>query len=203
MKQKSQKLNNYYATLPVGFEEDYVVDAQKKSFIIVFNILAIVIMVAVAVITYFLKFIQFPYDELLKEPESLIVLLVFIISMFAYLVLHELTHGLVYKLMTKQKLTFGLTLTVAYCGLKEGYTNKKTSLLALLAPFVVHSLWMVLLIIFLNESLWTALLILLFAIHFGGCIGDLYDTFILLIRYHNKDVLMNDTGPKQTFYVLK
>ena len=42
---------------------------------------------------------------------------------------------------------------------------------------------------------------ILFAIHFGGCIGDLYMTALLLFRYKDPRTLMNDTGPKQTIYL--
>ena len=41
--------------------------------------------------------------------------------------------------------------------------------------------------------------ITLFAIHVGGCIGDLYCTWLLLFKLP-KDTIINDTGPKQTFY---
>ena len=45
------------------------------------------------------------------------------------------------------------------------------------------------------------LALVLFGIHFGGCVGDLYDTLVYLFKYKSPDTLMNDTGPKQTFYV--
>ncbi|MBR5044032.1 MAG: hypothetical protein IKX66_01680, partial [Clostridia bacterium] len=43
--------------------------------------------------------------------------------------------------------------------------------------------------------------LVLFAFHFGGCVGDLYDTVLLLFRLKGK-LLMRDTGPMQTFYIL-
>ena len=44
--------------------------------------------------------------------------------MVLYMVLHELTHGLFYKIFTHEKLKFGMTLTVAYCGIPRIYTKK-------------------------------------------------------------------------------
>lgn len=41
---------------------------------------------------------------------------------------------------------------------------------------------------------------LLFAEHFGGCSGDLYDTVLLVFKYR-KGCLINDDGPKQTIYI--
>ena len=42
---------------------------------------------------------------------------------------------------------------------------------------------------------------LLLALHLGGCIGDLYDAWLYLFRFRDPATLMQDTGPKQTFYV--
>ena len=39
----------------------------------------------------------------------------------------------------------------------------------------------------------------LFALHFGGCVGDLHATYLLLFKFKG-DILMKDTGPKQTYY---
>ena len=41
----------------------------------------------------------------------------------------------------------------------------------------------------------------LFTLHVAGCVGDLWVAGVLLFRYRGREVLMNDTGPKQTFYV--
>jgi hypothetical protein len=200
MKTSQQKLKNYYRELPEGFTQDYVIDAKKKSTGFLFSVAAIVIMILVLVVGYFIKFPQFPAVEL-YDLETIASLFLFVIAMLAYIVLHELTHGLVYKLITKQKLKFGLTFTVAYCGLKEGYVNKPTALTALLAPFVVHDIWMLVLLIVLPANFWAFLLLVLFSYHVGGCAGDLYDTLLLIFKYHNKQVLMHDNGPKQTFYL--
>lgn len=199
---QKQKLANYYKDLPQGFTENYCIDAKKVSIGIVLNILAGLIAVALIVGLYLAKFglnIHQFYEE---EPIMLLIAaLVFCVSMIVYLIVHELTHGAAYKLLTKQKLRFGMTLTVAYCGLKEGYTNKKTSLIATLAPFVLHSIWMIILICVLPDNVWALVVIMLFAFHFGGCIGDLWVTCILSFRYCKKQVLISDDGPCQRFYL--
>ncbi|MCQ2122483.1 MAG: DUF3267 domain-containing protein, partial [Fibrobacter sp.] len=60
--------------------------------------------------------------------------------MLVYIVLHELVHGAVYKLLTGQKLTFGFKASVAYCGVPDIYVYRRTALAALLAPFVVFDI---------------------------------------------------------------
>ncbi len=192
-----QKLANYYKELPEGYKEVYCIDAKKDSLGILLNVIGIAIALVLIVGIYFAKFgVRFDFEFGFELSLALIALA---LSLFAYLVVHELTHGLFYKLLTKQKLRFGLTLTVAYCGLKEGYVNKKTCLLAVLAPLVIHSIWMILLIIFLPANIWALMVIMLFALHFGGCVGDMWVAFMLIFRFKST-VLTCDDGPCQRFY---
>lgn len=193
------KMNNYYSELPSNYVEDKVIDAKSTRFGIYMNIVALVLMILVLVPFYFLKMKDVEVDN----NQILLALVVFLAAYVAYIVAHELTHGVAYKLLTKQKLTFGFSWSCAYCGVPNGYVNKKTALISLLAPFVVHSIWMLILIFVLPNSIWISMIILLFASHFGGCVGDFYCTYLLVFKYHGKAILMNDTGPKQTFYIEK
>jgi hypothetical protein len=205
---EKDKLNNYYKDLPQGFVEDYVIDAKKTSVAIIFSVVSVIMAIAAVVVCWLIKFNLIAQKQdytVIADAEPLeffIALIVLCVAMIVYLILHELTHGLVYKLMTKQKLTFGLTLTVAYCGLKEGYVNKKTAILAILAPFVIYSIIFIIAICLIPANIWCVAMILLFSVHFGGCVGDLYGAILLIFKYRGKQILMNDTGPKQSFYVL-
>lgn len=194
---KTQKMENYYKELPAGYKEVYRIDAKKDSVGILLNVIATLIALVLIAGIFLLKFgIPYDFEFDLTLPLSLLVGLA---AFFVYMVVHELTHGLFYKLLTKQKLRFGLTLTVAYCGLKEGYVNKKTCLLAVLAPLVIHSIWMILLIIFLPVNIWVLSVIMLFSLHFGGCFGDMWVAFMLIFRFKST-VLTCDDGPCQRFY---
>lgn len=194
------KLNNYYNELPENFKEVYVIDAKNKKTSILFVIYSLILTILAFFVTYFITHLVKPIKIEVIDNKFFIAYFVFLISMFLYIVLHELTHGLVYYIMTKQKLTYGFTLTVAFCGVPHIYVNKKTALLAVLAPFVVYTIVFITLIILLQNSFYVLLAIILFAIHFGGCIGDLWCTWILLFKI-KESCLMNDTGPKQTFYI--
>lgn len=187
---------NYELQLPEGYREAMVVDAKDVKFGIAMNLAALLLMAVIIV----------PAVLLLKptnffEYYSLTRYFILLAVLFSYIVLHELIHGLAYKLLTGQKLTFGITLTVAYCGVPNIYVYRKAALIALLAPFVVF-LPVFTIPIFLFENVWDQLLsAILLAIHIGGCAGDLYDTILYLFRFRSPDTLMRDTGPKQTFYV--
>ena len=54
----------------------------------------------------------------------------------------------------------------------------------------------------LIPDLFTKIVVLfMFAMHFGGCVGDLWVAYYLLFKHRDKKILVNDTGPKQTFYI--
>ncbi|MDE5867701.1 MAG: DUF3267 domain-containing protein [Anaeroplasmataceae bacterium] len=190
-------MENYYKELPEDFEKDLVIDAKDIKFGIIFNLVALVLMVGCYVLGIYFKLgsidLDFTYTSLLIACGITIL----------YMIVHELTHGAAYKIITKQKLTFGISFSCAFCGLKEGYFSKKCGLIAILAPFVIHSIWMILLLIFLPYGQWFYIILFVFSAHFGGCVGDLFGALIMIFKYHHKELLINDTGPKQTFYVKK
>lgn len=196
------KLNRYYYELPKNFEEVYQIDAKSKKTATLFNLFSIVVFIIVMLITYLIISLFKEITFKLNIKDLLIFYLLFIGCSIGYIVLHELTHGIVYYLLTKQKLTFGLTLSVAFCGVPNIYVNKKTALSSMLAPFLVFLVVYISLLILVNQSIYLLLIIILFSLHISGCIGDLYGSYILIFKI-KKDCLMNDTGPKQTFYIKK
>ena len=192
---------NSYRNLPEGYETVREIDAVgNKRFAVGLNVAALLISALSGIILYFLRFRSFTFtvdeDDL---GAYLLFMLGLILSMFAYLVLHELVHGIVYKLMTREKLTFGISFSCAYCGVTDVFVTKKAALSALVAPFAVFTVAFALPIAFVGD--YAALFLsFLLVLHLGGCSGDLYDLFLLLFVIKG-DVLMKDTGPKQTFYV--
>ncbi len=189
------KSDNFERTLPEGYHEAYVIDATSGKFSIWLNVVAMALMVVIAVP---LAVIISRMGEIHVNSTFLLILCGLLI---VYTILHELTHGIAYKLMTGEKLTFGLTLTVAYCGVPKIFVYRKTAMVALLAPFTVYSILFIALMIALPDPTMKLAVAIIFAIHFGGCAGDLYDTFIYLTKFRDPTTLMQDTGPKQTFYV--
>ena len=195
-------MENYYRELPEGYREARVVDAKAKKTSVILTLSSIALTaLAFVPIAVFCDF-EVVFNAL-KEKTAVVPYFVFLFSMVIYVILHELIHGAAYKALTHQKLTFGFTLTVAFCGVPDVYTSRKTALIALLAPFVTFTVIFVPLLVWLHgvNMVFYAFAGILFAIHFGGCIGDLYMTALLLFKYKDPRTLMNDTGPKQTIYL--
>lgn len=195
-----EKTNHYFYELPTGYKEDYVIDAKDKKIGLIFNLVCILVTIGVILIMYLLKGLEL---YIYVSKFNIFAYLVFLVTIFVYLIFHELTHGLFYKIYTKEKLTFGLTLFVAFCGVPKIYVKKKAMMVTILAPFVVYTIVFGLICYLLRfNDLYYLLASCMLGIHVGGCVGDLYGFGVMLFKYHKKDILVNDTGPKQTFYVL-
>ena len=196
-------MENYYRELPEDYREAMVVDAKAKKTSIVFTLSSFVLTAAI-LIPILLTFgsLRALFEEYGRK-RMLIADAVFLVCVVSYIVLHELVHGAAYKAMTHQKLTFGMTLTCAFCGVPDIYVSRKTALVALLAPFLTFSAILIPLTIWFYSfnMLYYLLSGILFAVHFGGCIGDLYMTALLLFKFKDPRTLVNDTGPKQTIYL--
>ncbi|MBR2281496.1 MAG: DUF3267 domain-containing protein [Spirochaetales bacterium] len=195
-------MENYYISLPEGYREAKVVDAKKGSTSALFTIFSFVLS-ALAAVPILLNCDFSAISLGFEDKQTLIAYIVMFIGMIAYIVLHELTHGMAYKALTHQKLTYGFTLTVAFCGVPDIYTSRKTALIALAAPFITFSVILIPVVIWLHSVSMVFYLAfgIIFVIHFGGCVGDLYMMYLLLFKYRDPRTLMNDTGPKQTIYI--
>lgn len=188
--------------LPEGYKLAKHINCKDARIGIIMNLLAVIpviIFMAIAVAMVFIG--DYPGS---RDYESWKFLL-FALSFFLYIVLHELVHGAAYKLLTHQKLTFGITPTVAFCGVPHIYTYRKTALIAICAPFVVFTVvFAVLAAVMYYCNLWLFLLsALLFSTHFGGCFGDLWLMILLNTKYRDPRTLMRDTGPEQFIYVIE
>lgn len=186
----------YEKELPDNYTQAMTVDAKSFKTAAMLNISAIIITAAIIWIEYIL--IK-PFDYSISITISR--LMIFCAAMILYIVLHELAHGAAYKLITGQKLVFGLTLSVAYCGVPNIYVYRKTAILSMLTPFIIFIPVFLIPNLFINDAWGRFLSGILLAYHIGGCSGDLYDTALYLFKFKNPKTLMRDTGPKQTFYI--
>jgi len=196
-------MKNYETELSENYKLVYTIDANNKKVGVVLNLIALAVILVSVVIACVI--IRLDFSLLFNEEVGLANIIrfaVFIAVMIVYIILHELVHGAAYKIMTKRKLTFGLTFTVAFCGVPDIYVYRKTALIAVLAPFAVFLPIFTALPFLLSDPIEKVLASFLWGMHVGGCSGDLWVAGVLLFKLRDKSVLMNDTGPKQTFYAI-
>lgn len=201
-------MNNprFFRDLPPDYAAVKTADAiGNKRLAVLLNLAALGLSVLSGFVFYLARFglhtsplslfIRSEADSLIRTESFLLLTAVLLL---VYILLHELTHGAAYKLCTGEKLTFGISLSCAYCGVPHIYVTRRTALISLLAPFLLYSA-VGILCIFLLSGIYALGAVLLFAVHFGGCAGDLYNVLLFLTVFRG-DVLMRDTGPKQVFY---
>lgn len=195
------KKQHCYPTLPAGYREVYRINAKDVRTGLIFTALSLVILAVICVPLFLLTDFSEVFETVRAGGVRVLLLYFgFLLSIVVYLILHELTHGVVYKLMTGQRLTFGISWSCAFCGVPDVWCDRITSLVALIMPFAVFSLILLPLtvILYFTDAALFLLCGLLFGIHAGGCCGDLFLFWLLLTRYRDPALLLRDTGPEQT-----
>ena len=183
--------------LPENYREIELIDLQKnrKQSIIV-NGLAVVICLTM----FFLMSIRiniFDWFDSLNESQMIIRLVVVSVGYFAYIIAHELTHGVTMKLMGGKQVKYGFTGLYAFAGSEEDYFSRKPYMCIAMAPVVVWGIIFLVLQLALGES-WLWVIYFLQMGNLGGAAGDLYVTFKMLKMPDS--VYVKDTGVNMTVY---
>jgi len=191
---------NFEKELPENYRQVFHLSATNKKIGIIMNLAAL----AIAAIVVFLAYLPVWGESFFQYCSGgRIGRLIWILVLLAYIVLHELVHGAAYKAMTGEKLTFGMQWSCAFCGVPHVYTYRRTALISLVSPLILFSA------VFLGVSLFAfwffpeyyMYCVFLFALHLGGCCGDIYMMLLLLFKYKSPALLLRDTGPEQFLYL--
>ncbi len=192
-------MSKYYEEkLPEGYGEALTVDAGDVERSKAIRTAAVITAAVLFNLWFFLY--ALPRIKEIAGGFSVIKCLLALLAYPLYVVLHELTHGAVYKLLTGRKLTFGFKPPAAYCGVPDIYVYRLTSLISLLAPFTVFGIVFIVSFLAIHEPFSRALIAVLFLLHLTGCSGDLYGAGLLFFRFRDPATLRRDTGPVQTYY---
>lgn len=184
-----------YLELPENYKEIREVDLKnnKREFILI-NIGSLVL-----ILPFIILYMNI--EKSLGFEDGLwfsLILILSLVSMFVIIVLHELIHGLFFKVFGKGKLKFGFHGFAVSCSMPTNYFNKTAYLIIGLAPLVLISIVTgILSIIFYNTDYFLLAYVPL-AMNFSGAIGDMYVSIILLKS--KKTVLVKDYGVGMKFY---
>lgn len=183
--------------LPEGYKDILSIDLQKdKKLFLLINILATVIIVVMAVPMHFLVPITSLFDISKGLKAYTIRFVVLFVAMIAYIVLHELVHGITMKILGTKKIKYGFTGLLAYAG-SDDYYDKKSYITIALAPIVIWGVVLAIINIFVSsEWFWVVYFIQL--LNVSGAAGDMYVT----VKFAKlpKDILVRDYGVSMTVY---
>ncbi len=191
-------------TLP----DDYVlikcVDAKKdKKIITIYSLLSFVPLLIGLPLLLGVTYQVCGYNILHESFRLAWAALIAGVVLIAYMILHELTHGMTYKIFTGGKLTYGFTLTVAFCGVPQLYVRRRAAVAALIMPFAVFTVIFTALTVgmYFVHPLYGIVAGTVLCVHLGGCVGDLHWVLMYLTIYRGCNTLMRDTGPTQYLYI--
>ena len=186
--------------LPEGYREIYYIDLKKdKKMALIVHLLAVVIGVLMVVPMHFVVPISSMFSMEQGLGNYILRFGALILLMIAYLVLHELVHGIAMKLCGAKKVKYGFTALYAYAGCKE-FSGKKPYIFIALAPVV---LWGVVLAVInpLVPIEWFWIVYILQMINISGAAGDLYVTVKFSLM--PSDILIQDYGVGMKVYSRK
>ena len=194
----------YETTLPEGYRLAHAINFRTRRTTMRFGLLSLAILALTMLLSSLAILGQPARNFALTGTEFYVGYAVFFVSMVVYLVLHELTHGLFYKIFTGRKLTYGISLSCAYCGVPDVYLYRRCAICAALAPFLLFNVVFAILLAYLYTVHPLAYLggAFMLGMHLGGCIGDLYVTYLAL-KWRTPALLIRDTGAEQFFYLPK
>ncbi len=173
--------------LKENYKEAAFVDFNKKRYLISFNIGAIVIALG---LFYIFQIQTCPLF-------SLSGIIFAAIGLFAFIVIHELIHGLFIWIFSKKKAIYKFSFFYASAGASDRYFDKSAYIIIALSPVIIISIFLITLMNIVPTNLYNAIL-LVFAFNVSGAIGDFYITLITLFK--PKDTFINDQGESMHFY---
>lgn len=178
--------------LPLEYEIAYEINLEKNKkifwFLNIASLLALVPFVLLAIL-FQLEFQLEIYTMAILIP-----------MMIGSIIIHELIHGLFFKLGTPHKVKYQFHGWAASASVPGVYFSKSHYLKVGLAPAVLLNTLLVGLILVLPTA-WLFPLYVTLAVHFSGCVGDFY-VATLLTKY-DSSTLIEDTGVGMKLYTKK
>lgn len=187
-------MNNTF-NLPNGYKEAFKIDLKEnKKLYVGINSVSLLLMLALLLPVLFTKMDIIGSDE---NFNSLMFSLLLLLFCFAYIVLHELVHGLFIRIFSGKWGSFGFTGAYAFAG-SECYFNKASYLIIALAPIVIWGIVLAILNIFMPMNYLWLIFYFVQTMNISGSVGDIYVTARLLKQ--SPDILIKDTGVAMTIY---
>lgn len=166
---------------------------NNKKVVFWLNILALPLMIVFFLVFSWLAMSLSRVTEL-SFSISMVEMAVVVLAYFLLLIVHELIHGLFFKIFNPtNKVKFGVKLKamMAYATSPGSLYSRKQMFVIGLSPFVGISLGLT--VMFALGWLSPLLYVVLAAGHAAGCVGDFYYAYLLLIKFGKEPILVEDT----------
>ncbi len=178
-------------SLPENYKEILTIDLKKnKKLSLLVNFMAIVIAVVMIIPAHFIAPISVLFDMEQGLGNYALRLGVLAVSAVAYIILHELVHGIAMKICGTQKVKYGFTGLYAFAG-SEDYYDKMSYIFIALAPVVLWGVVLAVLTAVVPDE-WFWIVYFIQITNISGAAGDFYVT-AKFFRMPS-DILIKDYG---------
>ena len=185
------------AKLPDGYKAIYTVDHRKnKKAALTVNILAIAITALLVIPILFLRPISSLFDMSAGMAAYILRFSALLLLQLAYLVLHELVHGIAMKICGTGKVKYGFTGMYAFAG-SDAYYCRKHYIMIALAPIVVWGIVLGIVNVLVPQD-WFYVVYMIQMTNISGAAGDLYVSWKM--KRLPEDILIQDSGVAMTVY---
>jgi len=186
-----------FSTLPENYEKIYSVDLQSdKKMMLRVNLFAVVIAIVLAVPVHFVVPITALFDMSSGILAYGLRFAMLLILSVAYIILHELVHGVAMKICGTRKVKYGFTGVYAFAGSDDHY-DKSGYIFIALAPVVLWGVVLAVVNCFVPES-WFWVIYFIQITNLSGAAGDFFVTMKFL--GFPKDILIKDSGVSMCVY---
>ena len=183
--------------LPEGYEKIFKIDlaGDKKLFLLV-NLGATLIAILMVALVLPFKSISMLFDMSSGMGIYALRFSVIIAGSVVYIILHELIHGLFFRLYSGERAFYGFKLSYAYAG-SNWFYDKKRYLVIALSPVIIWGVVLsALCVVIPKDFFWSVYFIQIMNI--SGAAGDLYVTYKMLRL--PPDILVRDTGTSMEIF---
>lgn len=180
--------------LPYGYREVRRVDlVNNRKEAVLINLLALLIAGAA---TAFGFVICPPFSEVQIDIFTVLGIVLLFVGIVAYMVLHEIVHGVFMKAFSGVKPRYGFTGFYAYAGSDALFDRTQYIIITLAPVFILGVVLAVLTAAFYETAFWYFYIVQI--VNLSGAAGDLYVGW--LIARAQSDVMVRDTGTDMSFY---
>ena len=184
-----------YTKLPKGYKKIGVIDLDSKKSPEKRRVSTIAL--ALAVIVVLLGYLRQPFGDAASSLLSKTWVLIALMGvLFVYIILHEVTHGIFIRALSKTRPVYGMRSIYLYAG-SGAYLDRRSHAIIALAPAVIFGVILAVLALVLPED-WFWLVHILQIANIAGSAGDFY--CVLRMLRMNKNVLIQDLGTGMKLY---
>jgi len=185
--------------LPKEYRFDNQLDVREWQIILVVNLIGVALLFVFGWL--FWLFAGIVREELRAQGFSSffsgINLAWLFLGAILLLIVHELIHGFMFWLFTRERPRFGFAIFYAYAAAPDWYIPRDQFILTGIAPFALISA-VGLLLLSVVPGFMLGEIHILVTLNAAASVGDLIVVVLLLLR--PRTLMVNDEGPKLTFY---